>query len=37
MIKESDIPYQFTPMGTIIETDLVAERLAIIEEAYEIL
>ena len=37
MIKDSGIPYQFTPMGTIIETATVAEGLAIVERAYEIL
>jgi len=37
MIKNSNIPYQFTPMGTIIETDTVAKGLAIVEEAYKIL
>jgi len=37
MIKESGVPYQFTPMGTIIETDTVAEGLKIVEEAYKIL
>ena len=37
MIKESGVPYQFTPMGTIIETDTVAEGLAIVEKAYKIL
>ena len=37
MIKDSGVPYQFTPMGTIVETDTVAEGLAIVEEAYKIL
>ena len=37
MIKESNIPYQFTPMGTIIETPTVKEGLEIINRAYEIL
>ena len=37
MITNSNIPYQFTPMGTIIETQTVAEGLAIVEKAYEIL
>ena len=35
MIKESGATYQFTPMGTILET--VAEGLAIIEKACETL
>ncbi len=37
MIKESGVSYQFTPMGTILETETVAEGLAIVEKAYEIL
>ena len=37
MIKESGVQYQFTPMGTILETETVAEGLAIVEEAYKIL
>ena len=37
MIKNSGITYQFTPMGTILETETVAEGLAIVEKAYEIL
>ncbi len=37
MIKESGVPYQFTPMGTIIEVSSVVEGLAIVEKAYEIL
>ena len=37
MIKNSGITYQFTPMGTILETETVAKGLAIVEKAYEIL
>ncbi len=37
MIQESGVPYQFTPMGTIIETQTVAEGLEIVQKAYEIL
>ena len=37
MIKKSGVTYQFTPMGTILETDTVAEGMAIVERAYEIL
>ncbi len=37
MIKESGIPYKFTPMGTIIEVPTVAKGLEIVEKAYEIL
>ncbi len=36
-IKESGVKYQFTPMGTIIETPTVAEALAVVEKAYEIM
>ena len=36
-IKESGVSYQFTPMGTIVEADTVAEVLKIVERAYEIL
>jgi uncharacterized protein (TIGR00106 family) len=37
MIKKSGIKYQFTPMGTIIETDSVEEGLEFVKRAYEIL
>ena len=37
MIKDSGIDYQFTPMGTIIETKSVEEGLEIVNRAYEIL
>ena len=36
-IKESGVQYQFTPMGTIIEADTVAEVLKVIEESYKIM
>lgn len=37
MIKQSGVTYQFTPMGTILETDTVAEGMVIVDKAYEIL
>lgn len=37
MIRESGVDYQFTAMGTIIETETVEEGLAIVNEAYKIL
>jgi len=37
MIRDSGIDYQLTPMGTIIETDSLAQALALVEAAYEIL
>ena len=36
-IKESGLSYQFSPMGTVIEADTVAELLQIVEQSYEIL
>ena len=37
MIKQSGVPYEFTAMGTIIETPTVEEGLNIVKKAYEIL
>ena len=37
MIRDSGVEYQFTPMGTIIETNSVEEGLDIVKKAYEIL
>jgi uncharacterized protein YqgV (UPF0045/DUF77 family) len=37
MIDESGIPYQLTPMGTVIEAKTMREALDIIEKAYECL
>jgi len=37
MIKDSGVTYQFTAMGTIIETQTVQEGLEIVNKAYEIL
>ena len=37
MIRDSGIAYQFTPMGTIIETETVQEGLEIVKRAYDIL
>jgi len=34
MIDRSGLPYQLTPMGTIIEAPSVAEALAVVEKAY---
>ncbi|BDD05343.1 hypothetical protein AUTU_28260 [Aureibacter tunicatorum] len=36
-IKKSGHDYQFTPMGTIVEADTVAEVLKVVEDAYQIL
>jgi len=36
-IKKSGVVYQFTPMGTIVEAETVAEVLKVVEKAYEIL
>jgi uncharacterized protein (TIGR00106 family) len=35
MIDESGIPYQLTPMGTIIEAKSMREALDVVEKAYE--
>lgn len=37
MIDQSGAAYQLTPMGTIVETDTLAEALAIVQKAYEVL
>jgi len=37
MIRDSGVAYQFTPMGTIIETETVQEGLEIVKRAYDIL
>ncbi len=37
MIKESGVSYQLTPMGTIIETENMAESLAFLEKAHDVL
>ncbi|MCP3870618.1 MAG: MTH1187 family thiamine-binding protein [Gammaproteobacteria bacterium] len=37
MIRDSGLPYQLTPMGTIIETDTLPEALALVEQASRIL
>jgi len=37
MIRESGVTYQLTPMGTIIETETMAEALAIVQQSYDIL
>ena len=33
MIRETGIPYQLTPMGTILETDTLEQALAVIQQA----
>ncbi len=35
IVDKSGLPYQLTPMGTIIESETVEEALAIINQAYE--
>ncbi len=37
MIRESGVTYQLTPMGTIIETETMAEALAIVQQSYDVL
>ena len=37
MIRESGVDYRLTPMGTVIETDGLAEALAIVERAANVL
>jgi len=37
MIDSSGVPYQLTPMGTIVETGSVEEALAIVQKAYDVL
>ncbi|MFO8087489.1 MAG: MTH1187 family thiamine-binding protein [Bacteroidales bacterium] len=37
MFKESDVPYQLTPMGTIFETPTVKQALEVIQNAYDVL
>ncbi|RLD48745.1 MAG: thiamine-binding protein [Bacteroidetes bacterium] len=37
MIKNSGVSYKLTPMGTIIETETVAEALKIVEKSYAVL
>jgi uncharacterized protein (TIGR00106 family) len=37
MVKNSGLPYQFTPMGTILECQSVEEGLNIVKKAYDIL
>jgi uncharacterized protein (TIGR00106 family) len=37
MFKDGDVPYQLTPMGTIFETDNVADALAVVQKAYDVL
>lgn len=37
MFKEGDVPYQLTPMGTVFETESVADALAVVQKAYDVL
>jgi uncharacterized protein (TIGR00106 family) len=37
IVDRSGLPYQLTPMGTIIEGESVEEVLAVINQAYEVL
>lgn len=37
MIKENDVRYQLTGMGTIIETDKMDEALKIVQKSYDVL
>jgi uncharacterized protein (TIGR00106 family) len=37
MIRESGVDYKLTPMSTVIETETLAEALAMVEKAYAIL
>jgi len=37
MVDRSGVPYQLTPMGTIVETGSVEEALAIVQKAYDVL
>lgn len=37
MLKEKNINFQLTPMGTIVETDNINEALSLIEDAYRLL
>ncbi len=37
MIRDSEIPYKLTPMGTIIETEEMSEALEIVQKSYDLL
>lgn len=37
LIDESGVPYQLTPMGTIIETDTLEEAFGIVQRSYALL
>lgn len=37
MIRESGVTYQLTPMGTVIETETMAEALDIVQKSYDVL
>ena len=35
MFKDSDIPYELTPMGTVFEVDTIEEATSVINKAYK--
>ena len=37
MVRESGLDYRLTPMGTVVETETVAEALALVERAAAVL
>jgi uncharacterized protein (TIGR00106 family) len=37
MFKDSNVPYQLTPMGTIFETGSMKEALQVVQNAYDVL
>ncbi len=37
IFKQSDYPYQLTPMGTIFETNSMEDTLSVIQRAYDVL
>jgi len=37
MIRDSGVPYKLTAMGTIIETESMAEALSVVQKAYDLL
>ncbi|HXK55677.1 MAG TPA: MTH1187 family thiamine-binding protein [Gammaproteobacteria bacterium] len=36
-IRDSGLPYRLTPMGTIVETDLLGQALDLVERCYQVL
>ncbi|MFA8451366.1 MAG: MTH1187 family thiamine-binding protein [Bacteroidales bacterium] len=37
LIRDSNFPYQLTPMGTIVETETLTQALKIVEQSYKVL